>query len=49
MRLKVVVKIQQTRCPKVVDKGVARRYNKNKLAIPLANLKGLKEKQNAIV
>jgi len=24
---------------KVVDKGVARRYNKNKLAIPLANLK----------
>jgi hypothetical protein len=33
------VKIQQRKFTKTVDKGVARRYNKNKLAIPLANLK----------
>jgi hypothetical protein len=44
-----VVEIQQKRFQKSVDNVVARCYNRNKLAIPLANLKGLKEKQNAIV
>jgi hypothetical protein len=43
------VKIQQKEFTKGVDSRVERRYNKNKLAIPLAKFsEEIKEKQNAI-
>jgi len=40
-----VVKIQQKEMLKVVDSRAERRYNKNKLAIPLANFSESKRRE----